>query len=145
MKVQYFQNGHKVGSLPWWGREIKNLFRSIKENRKPSEYDPTTQTFKGDGAELKGGSFGGSGGGADWTTTKNKVKPKKSLDVPIVTMQTETFNDAFRKARTNRQKIFWFNGKSYNTNLGGGSGTWEAGQRRKRIKDINIHGVIPEP
>lgn len=143
-----FQNGrkiYKIGSLPWWGKEIKNLFRGIEENRKPSEYNPATQTFKGDEAELKGGSFGGSGGGASWSTSTRKSKPKKPLDIPIVDIQTETFNNAFTEARQQGKKTFWFNGKLYNTNLGGGPGTWEAGQRRKRIKNVNTYGVIPEP
>ena len=95
MKVQYFQNGRKVGSLPWWSREIKNLFRGIIENHKPSEYDSTTQTFKGDGVELKDGSFGGSGGGSEWSKPELKRKSEKKLIEPIISIKTETFNDAF--------------------------------------------------
>ena len=144
MKVQYFQNGRKVGSLPWWGREIKNLFRGIIENRKPSEYDPTTQTFKGDDAELKGGSFGGSGGGSEWPKPELKRKSEKKLIEPIISIKTETFNDAFAEARKKGDTTFWFNGKLYNTKLGGGAEAQKAGAQRKRISGIRIHGVIPE-
>lgn len=52
---------YEIGSLPWFGREVKNLFRAIIEGRKPSDYDPRTQTFRGDGVKLQGGNFGGGG------------------------------------------------------------------------------------
>lgn len=145
IKKQYGGNTpRQSGSLSWWGREFKNLFRGIVENRKPSEYDSTTQTFKGDGAELKGGNFGGSGGGSEWPKPEPKIKPKKKLLEPIFSVETETFNDAFADARKKGKPTFWFNGKLYNTKLGGGAEAQKAGAQRRRISGIRIHGALPE-
>lgn len=93
-----------------------------------------------------GGGDSGSGGstliwgGPDYP---NVAKPK-SLDIPIVSVQTETFNDAFARARKFRRPTFWFNGKKYNTNLGGGAAAQKAGAKRQRITGITVHGMIPE-
>lgn len=146
--VQRFKGGKVISNitegLAWWGREFKNLFRGITENRKPSEYNSTTQTFKGDGAELKGGNFGGSGGGGEWPKPESKIRPEKKLLEPIFSIETETFNDAFADARKKGKPTFWFNGKLYNTKLGGGAEAQKAGAQRRRISGIRIHGALPE-
>lgn len=130
---------YEIGSLPWFGREVKNLFRGIIEGRKPSDYDPRTQTFRGDGVKLQGGNFGGGGGGS-WPTPQYAPKPDKPLLVPIVMQRS--FNDAYAEARRKGQSTFWFNGRLYNTKRGGGSEAQKAGSRRFEVTKV---GAMPEP
>ena len=92
-----------------------------------------------------GGASGYGGATTSWGDNNAVVvKPTPRMDIPIVSVQTESFNDAFARARRQGLKQFEFNGRIYTTNLGGGRKAQEAGKRRTRIGGINVHGMIPE-
>ena len=85
-------------------------------------------------------SGGKTGGGGSRITPGEVTKYKEEKDTTIIPLPiVQTFNEAFAKARKGGDKTFQFNGKTYSTALGGGKGTYEAGQRRKAIV-----GIVPD-
>jgi hypothetical protein len=60
-----------------------------------------------------GGRFSMAGGGGEWGEDPAPFAPKKRDWLAID--YKESFNDAYRKARNQKKKTFWFNGKKYST------------------------------
>lgn len=92
-----------------------------------------------------GGSFSGgkTGGGGYSSTPSFETKYREEQDTTLIPVPLfETFNDAFSKARKRGDTSFEFNGKKYSTELGGGEGTYEAGNRRIRPTGLMMDTII---
>ena len=85
-----------------------------------------------------GGQFSGSGGGASWDEDPTPLMPKKRDWLAID--YKESFNKAYERARKEKKKTFWFDGKEYSTayNPNLTKEEVEAGNNRYQTKGLLI-------
>jgi len=85
-----------------------------------------------------GGQFGNAGGGGEWGEDPAPLMPKKRDWLAID--YKESFNKAYERARKEKKKTFWFNGKEYSTayNPNLTKEEVEAGNNRYQTKGLLI-------
>lgn len=132
-------------NMAYWNSPLGRINRRIIRPRIyiPSDEKHFNASFPKDGQVPEDlGHLTGAGGGGRIGEAPVKRKKNKYSIVPTINFREETFNEAYARARANKQKEFEFNGKRYTTDYDPNVENWEeAGNSRKRV--VADVGILP--